>query len=110
MPSVKTVTGLRGLYFKQSRNDQQVSGYATVEPCQARLLHVSALNKRLCTARDHSHTHLILYAHACGYYSGAATIIFGELQVRLLFEGGYYSGCGFYSNKYSNSGLHGIIV
>ena len=30
----------------------------------------------------------------------AATIIFGELQVRLLFEGGYYSGCGFYSNKY----------
>ena len=30
----------------------------------------------------------------------AATISFAELQVRLLFEGGYYSGCGFYSNKY----------
>ena len=22
--------------------------------------------------------------------------------MRLLFEGGYYSGCGFYSNKYGN--------
>ena len=30
----------------------------------------------------------------------AATISLAELQVRLLFEGGYYSGCGFYSNKY----------
>ena len=24
---------------------------------------------------------------------------FAELQVRILFKGGYYSGCGFYSNK-----------
>ena len=40
--------------------------------------------------------------HACGYYSSAAIISFTELQVRLLFEGGYYLGCGFYSNKYSN--------
>ena len=29
--------------------------------------------------------HPLNYIHAC---------------VRLLFEGGYYSGCGFYSNKY----------
>ena len=30
----------------------------------------------------------------------AATISLVDLQVRLLFEGSYYSGCGFYSNKY----------
>ena len=28
-----------------------------------------------------------------------ATFSLAELQVRLVFEGGYYSGCGFYSNK-----------
>ena len=108
MSSVKTViqkTGLRELYFKQSRNDQNVSGHATVERRHARLLHVSALNERLCTTCDRSHTHLIVYVHVCGYYSRAATIIFGELQVRLLFEGSYYSGCGFYSNKYGRFSL-----
>ena len=31
----------------------------------------------------------------------AAAISFAELQVRLLFEGGYNLGCSFYSNKYS---------
>ena len=80
-------TDLRGLYFKQSRYDRKVIGHATVEPCQARLLHVSALNERLCTACDCSHTHLIVYAATirgrllflsassrCGCYSRAATI------------------------------------
>ena len=102
VPSIKTVTqktGLQRLYFKQSRYDRKISSHTTVEQRQARFLYVSALNERLCTACDHSHAHLIVYAHACGYYSRAATIVFGELQVRLLFEGGYYSGCGFYSNK-----------
>ena len=55
-------------------------------------------------AYDRGHAHLIyLFMHACGYYSRAATISFAELQVRLLFKRGYYSGCGFYSNKYSSS-------
>ena len=44
-----------------------------------------------------------VFTHACGYYSRAATISLAKLQVRLLFEGGYYSGCGFYSNKYGIS-------
>ena len=42
-----------------------------------------------------SHTHLFVHGHACSYY-----YIFGELQVWLLFEGSYYSGCSFYSSKY----------
>ena len=56
---------------------------------------------------ERGHTHLIVLAHACSYYSRAATISLAELQVRLLFEGGYYSRCGFYSNKYGiyNYGL-----
>ena len=37
------------------------------------------------------------HAHQCGYYSRAALILH---QLRLLFEGGYYSGCGYYSSKY----------
>ena len=41
------------------------------------------------------HAHLIVFAHACGYYSRAATISFTELQVRLLFEGGYQSRAAF---------------
>ena len=36
----------------------------------------------------------------CGYYSRAAFIYLCALHVRLLFEGGYHSGCGYYSNKY----------
>ena len=43
----------------------------------------------------------IEFANACGYYSSVDTISFTELQVQQLFEGGYYSECGFYSNKYS---------
>ena len=39
----------------------------------------------------HGHTHLIVFAHVCGYYSRAATISFAELQVQLLIEGGLYS-------------------
>ena len=35
-----------------------------------------------------------------GYYSRPALISLSTLQVRLLFEGGYYSGCSYYSNKY----------
>ena len=51
-------------------------------------------------ACERGHTHLIVFTHACGDYSRAATISLAELQLQLLFEGGYYSGCGFYSNKY----------
>ena len=54
--------------------------------------HAFAQNKLSFTACDHGHTHLIEFSHACGYY-------FTELQVWLLFEGGYYSGCGFYLNN-----------
>ena len=57
-------------------------------------------NNRLMVC-ERGHTHLIVFTHACDYYSRAATISLAELQVRLLFEGGYYSGCGFYS-IYSN--------
>ena len=39
----------------------------------------------------------------CGYYSRAALISLSSLEMRLLFEGGYYLGCSFYSNKY---GIH----
>ena len=70
VPSIKTVTqktGLRRLYFKQLRYDRKVSGHATVERRQGHFWYVSALNKRLCTACDHSHAHLIVYAHACGF-------------------------------------------
>ena len=38
------------------------------------------------------------------------TCIFGELQVQLLFEGGYYLGCGFYSNKYDMLVYHGTTI
>ena len=53
-------------------------------------------------ACERGHTHFIVFTHACGYYSRAATISLVDLQVRLLLEGGYYSGCGFYSNKYGS--------
>ena len=36
-----------------------------------------------------------------------ATINFNPARVRLLFKGGYYSGCGYYSSKYGkNVNLH----
>ena len=54
-------------------------------------------------ACERGHTHLIVFTHACGYYSRAATISLAELQVQLLFKDGYYSECGFYSNKYGIS-------
>ena len=62
--------------------------------------HAFASNRRSFTACERGHTHLIVFTHARGYYSRAATISLAELQVRLLFKGGYYSGCSFYSNKY----------
>ena len=62
-----------------------------------------ASNWRSFMACKCGHTHLIVFTHACGYYLRAATIFLAELQVRLLFEGSYYSGCGFYSNKYGIS-------
>ena len=36
----------------------------------------------------------------CGYYSRATLHFLPALFVQLLFEGGYYSGCSFYWNKY----------
>ena len=51
-------------------------------------------NKQARSTCDRDHTHLIESRMR------AATISFAELQVWLLFEGGYYSRCGFYSNKY----------
>ena len=81
---------------------RQQSSYAAVEPSQGCLLPSFCPNERACSTCDRDHTHLVDFAHACGYYSRAATISFTELQVRLLFEGGYYSRCGFYSNKYGN--------
>ena len=65
--------------------------------------HAFALNWQLFMVCERAHTHLIVFTHACGYYSRPATISLAELQVRLLFEGGYYSGCGIYLNKYSMS-------
>ena len=64
--------------------------------------HGLAPKEQSCSTCDHDHTHLIEFEHACSYmyYSSVATISFIEFQVRLLFEGGYYSGCGFYQNKY----------
>ena len=46
--------------------------------------HVFASNLRLFVACDRGHTHLIVFAHVCGYYSRVATISFAELHVRLL--------------------------
>ena len=42
----------------------------------------------------------------CGYYSRAAVSL-STLEVRPLFEGGYYSGCGYDSSKYGN---HMIVL
>ena len=39
-------------------------------------------------AYNRGHAHLIVFTHACVYYSNAATISFAELFVRLQFEGG----------------------
>ena len=39
------------------------------------------------------------------YYSRAALIFLRSRYVRLLFEGGYYWMCGYYSNKYGNRTL-----
>ena len=39
-----------------------------------------------------------------GYYSRAALIFLRKRYVRLLFEGGYYSMCGYYLNKYGYQG------
>ena len=36
----------------------------------------------------------------CGHSTRAALISLNKLYVRLLFEGGYYSTCGYYSSKY----------
>ena len=44
--------------------------------------------------------HLMNFYRARGYYSRAALIFLRKRYVRLLFEGGYYSMCGYYSNKY----------
>ena len=41
-----------------------------------------------------------MYDINCGYYSRAALIYLCMLYMRLLFEGGYYSGCGCYLSKY----------
>ena len=49
-----------------------------------------------CPLHDVTFMNIIKYS----YYSRAALISLSSLKVRLLFEGGYYSGCGFYSNKY----------
>ena len=40
---------------------------------------------RCIMACKRGHTHFIVFTHACGYYSRAATISLVDLQVRLLF-------------------------
>ena len=45
-----------------------------------------------------------------GYYSRAALVFLHMLFVRLLFKGGYYSGCSFYSNKYSNKQAKAVEI
>ena len=67
-------------------------------------------NERVHFTCDRDHTHLIDFAHACSYYSRAATISFTELHLRLLFKGGYYSRCDFYSNKYGNATFFVSII
>ena len=61
---------------------------------QAKDLKVSAMflprtSDRAWLMVAYDHAHLIVFAHACGHYSRAATISFVGLHVRLLFEGGY---------------------
>ena len=92
-------TGLQRLHFKKSTYDRRRSFHAAVES-QGCLLPWFAQNERACSAGDHDHTHLIEFAYAYGYYSRAATISFTELWVRLLFEGSYYSMCGYHSHIY----------
>ena len=73
---------LWGLHFKLSRCNQKISSHAAVEPSKGCLL--PCLYLELTIVR-----HLQSWPRplrAC---------------MRLLFEGGYYSGYGFYSNKYS---------
>ena len=55
------------------------------------------MNKRPFASCNRGHTYLIEFMR---YYLRVATLSFAGLHVRLLFEGGYYLGCGFYSNKY----------
>ena len=62
-------------------------------------------NKQLFTACNRGHIHWIEFTHVCGYYSRVAAVSFIELQVWLLFEGGYCSGCSFYLHEYGTSWL-----
>ena len=49
-------------------------------------------------AYNRGHTHLIVFVHACGYYSRAAIISFAELHVQLLI--------GVRLNSIRNTVLH----
>ena len=68
-----------------SKTALRVSSHAAVKPSQDRLL---SPNKRAHSTCDHDHTHLIEFAHACGYYLR----------------------CGFYSNKYGKCTKFGKML
>ena len=80
---------------------RQRNSHAAVGPSQHCLLPWLCTEQATC---DCDHTHLIEFAHGCGYYSRAATISFTELQVWLLFK------ASFYSNKYSMHTINGNAV
>ena len=90
--SIKIVpqkTGLWGMNFKYSRHDRQRSSHAALEPSQGHFCHASASNEWSFMTYYRDRTHLIEFVHAYSYYLRSATISLAELQVRLLFEGGY---------------------
>ena len=72
-------------YFSNSRDimiEKQQQNQARDIFC-----HVFASNRRSFMACEHGHTHLIVFTHACGYYSG----------------------CGFYSNKYGILSINACV-
>ena len=76
-----------------------MSSHVALEPSKGRFLSCFFLEQTIIHC-FRSWPHPLNCVCACVWLFRAATISFAELKVRLLFEGSYYSRCGFCSNKY----------
>ena len=95
LPSIKIA--MRKTMFQDfssnNRYDRKMSSHTALEPSQGLFLPCFCLELMIVHRLWSWPRPLIVFAHACSYYSRAATISFTELQVRLLFEGSYCLGC-----------------
>ena len=102
MPSTKTKTVAQKTLYIQVIEIQHVWSISNhtavhVEPITSQGCLPSWFYPKWAFATcNHDHTHLINSAMC------AANISFTKLQVWLLFEGGYYLGCGFYSLTFNS--------